>query len=303
MSAPPGAVTLGLRLPAPGGPDPGRFLAGVAATAESLGVESLWAVEHVVIARDYRPEYPYSADARIPGGPLPGPMPDPLETLSFLAGSTGAIRLGTSVVVGPLHSAAVLAKRAATLHLLSGGRLLLGLGIGWQREEYAAVGAPFDRRGERLDEMVAAMRCLWAEAPASFSGRYVAFDAVHCEPRPPGGSVPVVIGGSSLAAARRAGRLGDGWLPFVVSADEFAAGARAVREEAARHGRDPDSVELTAWPGSYDPAGETDLDAVAPYVDAGARRLLVRADVVPGDGAEQLEARIVRYKERVLDRL
>jgi probable F420-dependent oxidoreductase len=297
-------VVIGLRMPAPVGDDPGATMAGVARTAEEHGVESLWTVEHVIVAKGYAPEYPYSADGKIPGGGM-GAMPDPLETLAYVGGATRTIRLGTSVVVGPLHSAAVMAKRAATLQLLSGGRFLLGLGIGWQREEYAAVGAPFDHRGARLDEMIGAMRALWADSPASYDGTYVNFRDVFCEPRPPGGSVPVVIGGSSEAAAGRAGRLGQGWLPFVVSAEEFAAGARVVRATAAAAGRDPAQVELTAWPGSFDPDSEDDVDAVAPYVAAGARRLFIRPPAISGlpSDVERVAERIANYKQRVLARL
>jgi probable F420-dependent oxidoreductase len=299
-------IALGLRFPSVGGPDPGGFAAGVARVAEASGIESVWTVEHVVVAHDYQPLYPYSADGKIPGSghqTRPSPMADPLETLAYIAAVTTTMKLGTSVVVAPLHSAAVLAKRAATLDLLSGGRLLLGLGIGWQVEEYAAVGAPFDHRGERFDEIIEAMRRLWADSPASFDGKYTRFDAVYSEPRPAGGRVPVVIGGSSPAAAARAGRLGDGWLPFVISAEDFAARAAEIREVAKRAGRDPDEVELTAWPGSFDAAREDDLDAVAPYVAAGASRLLIRPNVVAGDDPERLAEQVDNYHRKVLDRL
>src|SRR5437588_175967 len=163
----------------------GSFLQEFAGTLEEAGVESMWTVEHVVVAEHYDPKYPYSQDGQMPSGDLVVPIPDPLDLLAYIAGATTTLKLGTAVVVAPLHSPAILAKRAATIDILSAGRLLLGLGIGWQREEYAAVGVPFQERGRRLDECVEAMQTLWADAPATYHGRHVSFDRVFCEPRPP----------------------------------------------------------------------------------------------------------------------
>ena len=175
---------------------------------EEFDVESVWAVEHVVVAEDYEPRYPYSPDGRMPGRPGTV-MPDPLEWLTYFAAVTETVRLGTSVMVLPLHSPAVLAKRVATLDCLSRGRaMMLGVGIGWQVEEYAAVGVPYDDRGPRLEEYVDAMRELWREDVATYHGLYVDFERVSSLPKPaqPDG-VPIVIGGSSRVAARR-GRAG-----------------------------------------------------------------------------------------------
>jgi probable F420-dependent oxidoreductase len=167
----------------------GGFLRDYAGTLEECGVESVWTVEHVVVAAEYEPLYPYSESGRIPGPPQGVPMPDPLDTIAFMAGGSDALRFGTAMVVAPLHSPVVLAKRAATIDLLSGGRLMLGLGIGWQKEEYAAVGVPYQRRGARLDECIDAMRALWSQSPAGYRGDFVAFDRVHCLPRPASGAV------------------------------------------------------------------------------------------------------------------
>src|SRR5205809_2344789 len=155
-------VPLGMLLPyADGLITSPSFVREFAVAAEEAGIESLWSVEHVVVAEDYEPRYPYSANGRMPTMSGVVPMPDPLELLAFIAAVTERVRLGTSVVVAPLHSPVVLAKRAATVDRLSAGRLMLGLGIGWQKEEYAAVGAPFAGRGTRLDECIGAMRELW----------------------------------------------------------------------------------------------------------------------------------------------
>ena len=179
---------------------------------EEEEVESIWTVEHVVMADQYEPLYPYSDDGRAPTAP-DTLMPDPLEWLAFAAARTEKIRLGTAVVIASQHSAAILAKRVATLDALSRGRVRLGVGIGWQREEYEAIGVPYRDRGRRLDETIEAMRVLWHEDFATYQGRHVTFEKVHMDAKPANGkNVPILIGGSSEFAARRAGRLGDGWM-------------------------------------------------------------------------------------------
>jgi probable F420-dependent oxidoreductase len=267
---------------------------------EAAGIESIWTVEHVVMAESYEPNYPYSEDGRVGSAPDAVPMPDPLELIAFMAACTTELRFGTAVVVAPLHSAAVLAKRAATLDVLSGGRFLLGLGIGWQREEYAAVGAPFERRGLRLDECVAAMRALWSEGAATFHSESVSFDGVHMLPKPRAGRVPIIIGGHSRAAVRRAARLADGWFPVSISPDEFDEAVHTLHDAAQTAGRDATEVELTAWPASFDPAGEHDVDLVRRYVRSGARRLIIT--VWPGSPAE-VAKQVARYRREVVDRL
>jgi len=282
----------------------GPFLRDYAAAIEAVGVESVWAVEHVVVAEAYEPNYPYSAEGRMPS-PRPDavPMPDPLELLAFLAACSSTLRLGTAVVVAPLHRAAVLAKRAATLDLLSGGRFLLGLGIGWQKEEYATVGASFDRRGLQLDECIAAMRSLWGPGPSTFHGETVSFDAVHLVPKPTSGAVPIVLGGNSAPAVRRAGRVADGWFPFTLSPDDLADGVEALHAAAREAGRGPGAIAITAWPGSFDPTLEWDVDWVRRYVDAGARRLLLSVRIARPDQLDELTDTIGRYRAEVLDKL
>lgn len=297
-------LKLGLLLPFVDGlVTSGPFLREFARTAESAGVESVWAVEHVVVAEDYDPRYPYSSDGRMPSAAGTVPMPDPLELLAYLAAATERLRLGTAVVVAPLHSPVVLAKRAATIDRLSDGRLLLGLGIGWQREEYAAVGAPFARRGLRLEEGIAAMRALWRDRPASYAGETVAFDRVHSLPQPGSGAVPILLGGHSDAAVDRAGRVADGWFPFTIGPDEFATAADRLRATAADAGREPADVEISVWPGSHDPTRERDLAFVRRYVDAGATRLVLRPPVVTRDDLGALPAFLDGYRTEVLEQL
>ncbi len=242
---------------------------------EEEGVESIWAVEHVIMAKNYEPRYPYSQSGRMSGA-RDVQMPDPLEFLSFVGGCTHRLRLATAVVVAPLHQPVVLAKRVATLDALTDGRVLFGVGSGWQKEEYEACGVPYVDRGLRLDEVIAAMRELWQPGYRSFKGRYVSFDNIDPTILPfRSGGPPIIIGGSSEVAARRAGRVGDGFFPYVIGPDDLDERVGTIRAEAERHGRDHRAIEIMAWPGSWQPGGSLDSELLRRYVDVGCSRLVV----------------------------
>ena len=273
------------------------------ALCEEVGVESVWSVEHVLVAQDYEPRYSYSADGRMPGSPGTV-MPDPLEWLAYLAAVTSTVKLGTSVVVLPLHAPVVLAKRVATLDALSGGRVLFGVGLGWQVEEYRAVGVPYEERGARADEAIEVLRACWAPDPVSFSGPFTQVPPASVLPKPArGAAVPIVIGGSTRVAARRAGRLGDGFFPYVCGPEEFADRIDVIRATAHEHGRDPDAIELTAWPGSYRYGSAFDLDLAKQYADLGVTRFVVSAQEAAGPTFDDLRRFLTDYREQVLDRL
>lgn len=271
---------------------------------EAEGVESVWMPEHVVMAEDYEPRYEYSEDGRAPVAPTTQ-MPDPLHWLSFAAAWTERLRLGTGVLIGPQHSAAVLAKRLATLDALSGGRLVAGIGIGWQKEEYEAVGVPYRNRGQRLDELLDAMRCLWRDDPATFRGEFVNFERVFCDTKPAqAGGVPLLIGGSSEAAARRAGVRGDGFYPYVISPDDLARRMETLRQSARDAGRGLlEPFPVTIWPGSYAPKGTFDLELIRAYRDAGATRLIAASFESGGEDMDSLGRFLRDYRERVLEAL
>lgn len=216
-----------------------------ARAAESLGFDEISAVEHSVVIADTESEYPYSPTGR---SHLPDDcdIPDPLELLSFVAGATTTLGLSTGVLVLPNHNPVVLAKRLATLDRLSGGRLRICLGVGWMREEIEACGGRFDRRGRIADEAIAVMRALWAGRDGvDFSGEYFSFTGAYSRPRPVRDTgVPLYIGGHSLAAARRAGRLGDGFQPLGLAGDDLDTAIGAMREAAAAAERDPADISL-----------------------------------------------------------
>lgn len=162
-----------------------------------------------------------------------------------MAARTSTIRLATGVLLLAQRNPLLTAKELATLDVLSGGRLTLGVGSGWLREEFDAMGVPFEDRGARVEEYVAAMRALWTGEAASFDGKWVAFDRVYCRPVPVQPSIPIVVGGHSHAAARRAGRLGDGWFPAVVDLDLLDRLLTSLRTAAEDAGRDPAGIEIT----------------------------------------------------------
>jgi probable F420-dependent oxidoreductase len=252
---------------------PPRFLASAesarayALAAEAAGFESIWVFEHMVIPAGHASRYPYSREGRLTIEDED--IPDPLTLLAFLAGVTSTIVLGTGVLILPQRNPVVCAKQCATLDALSGGRLRLGVGVGWLREEAEAVGTSFEDRGARADEAIQVMRTLWREDEASFDGRYTRFVRAKSNPKPAqAGGIPILVGGHSRAAARRAGRLGDGWFPIGLRDDAFAARRDDMREAARAAGRDPDTIEIT-YSG---PAAKSTVDR---YADAGVRRWIV----------------------------
>jgi probable F420-dependent oxidoreductase len=216
----------------------------LATAAEDAGFDSFWTVEHVVVPKGYESAYPYDASGRMPG-PEDSPIPDPLVWLSYLAAVTSTAKLATGVLILPQREPLVLAKACATLDQLSGGRLVLGVGAGWLAEEFDALGVPFAERGPILDDHISALRAAWGSQPASFSGPYTQFSDVFVRPQPVDGTVPIVVGGHSQAAARRAGRLGDGFFPAGRSDDELASLIATMRAAAEQAGRDPSAIEIT----------------------------------------------------------
>jgi len=223
------------------------WMAAFARHVEACGFESIVAVEHTVLMTRYDSVYPYDESGRVEL-PADCPVPDPLDLLSFLAGQTENLGLATGVLVLPNHHPVVLAKRVATVDVLSAGRLRLCVGMGWLKEEVEACGADFDSRGRRADEQLEVMRALWDDRPngASFHGDFFQFDHAMCYPKPLAGPrLPIHVGGHSRAAARRAGRSGDGFQPLGVGGAELTALISVMHEQATALGRDPAALEVS----------------------------------------------------------
>lgn len=263
-----------------------------ARAAESAGFESFWTVEHVVYPDDYASAYPYSPDGKMPARPST-PIPDPLIWLAYVASATSALRLATGILILPQRNPVVLAKELATLDHLSGGRVELGIGVGWLREEFDALGVPWERRGARTDEYVAAMRALWAADGATFDGDFASFTRVSSNPKPAQGTIPIIVGGHTRVAAERAGRLGDGFVPGKGSATELAELFDIVRETAAAHGRDPGAIELTA--ATEGVFGDDPVGAAQEMASLGVSRIMVPAfALMRGDSLTEFAERVVR---------
>ncbi|MCU4184438.1 LLM class F420-dependent oxidoreductase [Acidiferrimicrobium sp. IK] len=225
----------------------GRFAEPEAASelaqaAEVAGIESLWTAEHVLWPTGYASAYPYAEGGKMPGD-ADTRLPDPFVWLTWVGARTSTIRLATGITIVPQRHPGVMAKEVATLDFLSGGRVLLGVGVGWLEEEFKALGVPFADRGRRTDDYIAAMRVLWAEDDASYHGPFVSFSGMSSNPKPPSRAVPIIVGGHSPASARRAGRIGDGFVPLGGDIPELV---RLMRKTAAEHGRDPMTLEVTA---------------------------------------------------------
>jgi probable F420-dependent oxidoreductase len=264
--------------------------------AEAAGFDSVFAVEHVVFPDNYTSVYPYAPGGRLPGGP-PAKLPDPLIWLTWAAAATTRLRFMTAVMILPQRNPLVLAKEVATLDYLSGGRIELGIGVGWLKEEFEALGIPFERRGKRADEYVAAMRALWASDGASFAGEFVKFDHVSCNPKPVAKSVPIVVGGHSEAAARRAGRLGDGFFPSIGAQVDTMPLLDVVRRSAEQAGRDPAMVELIlGCPGALPNSGSDPRAAVEERIARGAGRLALPVMAFLPD----LETTLARFGEEII---
>lgn len=268
------APKVGVLAPVAGGvtADP-EWMAAFAGHVERCGFESIVAVEHTVLATRYDSVYPYDSSGRV--GLAPDcPIPDPLDLLAFLAGHTSRLGLATGVLVLPNHHPVVLAKRAATVDALSGGRLRLCVGVGWLREELEACGVEFETRGRRADEQLAVLRALWEDRPQGVShhGEFFDFDDITCYPKPVAGQrLPIHIGGHSRAAARRAGRLGDGLQPLGVAGPELASLIALMRDEAAAAGRDPAALEVSLGHA----VTKIDAERAGVLADQGADRIVL----------------------------
>ncbi|HET6474326.1 MAG TPA: LLM class F420-dependent oxidoreductase [Pseudomonadales bacterium] len=264
--------------------------------AEAAGFESLWGGEHVILPSTIASKYPYTADGKIPAEPET-PIPDPLIWLAFAAAAAPTMRLGTCILIVPQRNPLVLAKELATLDVLSGGRVELGIGVGWLKEEFDALGVPWARRGARNDEYIAAMRALWKGPHASFRGEFVSFEPVTCSPRPVNGSIPIIVGGDTDAAIDRVVRIADGYFPGEGDFERLRALVGKLRTAAERAGRDPASIEIHAMFGAQmaDPVrGAEQLASI------GVSRAMVPAFFFAGPGGLD---RLSAFGEKVIRRI
>lgn len=263
--------------------------------AEALGFDSVWGGEHVILPTTIDSKYPYTVDGKIPALP-DTPIPDPLIWLAFVAAAAPTLRLGTCILIVPQRNPLVLAKELATLDRLSGGRVELGIGVGWMREEFDSLGIPWERRGARNDEYIAAMQALWAGPHAEFHGEFVDFAPATCSPRPVQMKIPIHVGGDTPAALRRAVRIADGYFPGEGDADRLTKLIAELHDTAAAHDRDPTTIEINAmFAGFADPAGSAEK-----FVEIGVDRAMVPAFAFAGPGGLD---RLRDFAQKVMPRV
>lgn len=232
----------------------------IAQLAEAVGFESLWAGEHVVLPDPQTPESRMAPDERIL---------DPIVTLTYLAAHTQQVRLGTGIIILPQRNPLVLAKELVSLDVLSGGRLVCGVGVGYVESEMRAIGVPFAERGARTDEYLAAMRAIWTQPKPTFHGRFVSFEGVQAHPQR---NIPIVVGGHTPAAYRRAVERATGWYGFALNLNDTARCLTRLREAREQYDRPTDLGELEI---SVTPRLSLTRAIVKQFADLGVHRLIV----------------------------
>jgi probable F420-dependent oxidoreductase len=267
--------------------DPER-LVSLVRKAEEVGLESAWTFEHVIVPADYQSRYPYSAEGKM-GATPETPFVDPLIALTFAAAHTKTLRFATGINILPQTNPLLMAKQVASLDMLSGGRFMLGVGTGWLREEFDALGVPFERRGARFDDYITAMKKVWSGELVEHEGEFVRFHNFKSYPLPPQRPhPPIIIGGTSRAAFARVVKHGDGWFAPSAGADGLAKQLKELHEVARELGRDPATIEITAmWTYALEGA-----DSRKRYEDMGVSRLIVPTMALGGrtplEGLEKL---------------
>ena len=254
----------------------------LAELAEATAIESVWASEHLVVA-----------DPRTPPSPMDpeDPILDPVSTLAFLAGITSSVRLGTGVIVLPLRNPLILAKALATVDVLSDGRLIVGIGVGYVEQEFAAIGVPFADRGARLEEHLAAMRAIWSEPQPELAGRFVGFDHVQAHPRPvQWPHPPIVMGGYAPSVLRRTVREADGWYGWGLELDDVARYLQTLRDIEADVGRGAERGQLEI---TVTPPGDVDVATARRYEELGVDRLNLMLPWTAADAIEGFFERVV----------
>jgi len=268
-------------------------LAEVARQVETLGFESLWIPEHPVIPVGMKTPFPGAKDGRLPDHY--NRWADPFIALTVAAMVTKRIKLATGICLLPERDPLVTAKVVASLDLYSGGRVILGVGAGWLREETEVMGTKFGWRWKRLRETVEAMRVLWSQTEASYEGELVRFPAVRCEPKPVQKPYPpVLLGAHGPKALQRVAHYCDGWFPLGPNPDALKRDVDTIRRLAQEARRDPDTIQVTVLAEPRD--GGPSADLMKRYQDAGASRLVIFSQQM---GTEMADGKALEWVKRV----
>lgn len=296
----------------------GDYIRRTAQGAERAGFSAYWLPEHVVQFAQYpESDYPYAGGSgqelpdQDPNAPLQfgddvnplvdprNPLVDPVVGMTWAAAATTRIEVGTNILILPQRNPVLLAKALATLDSFSAGRVVLGVGVGWAKEESDAIGADFATRGKRTDESIAAMRALWLQEASSHSGAFYAFKEAYSFPKPVrSGGIPILIGGESRAAMKRVAKHGDGWLPYNLPVEDAAAVVGELKEMTKANGRDPDALRIVKI--VYSAA---DLDDLKRYRDAGVTEFNIASNgEIPVDDAG-MAACFNRFRDTLVEQI
>ena len=265
-------------------------ITGMAQLAEAAGFESVWTFEHVIVPLDYQSKYPYNSSGKMGAAPETN-LVDPLIALTAIAAVTKTIRLGTGVNILSQTNPLLFAKQTASLDFMSGGRFMLGVGIGWLQEEFIAMGTPFEKRGARFDDYVVAMRKVWSGDVVEHQSEFLNWSGFKSYPLPKQNPLPVIMGGNKGKILERIARFGNGW--FVPGSDpaELVKQLSQLKAECARWGRDFQEMEITCmWPGA---GGIEALEALA---KAGVHRAVVPLMALgsnPMEGIQRLGKEVI----------
>jgi probable F420-dependent oxidoreductase len=278
-------MRVGLRLPGAGpwaGPD---AIADVAKYTEEVGFDSLWMTDHVALPTKIETEYPYSADGSFLWDPAT-PYLDTFMTLAWAAAATERVTIGTSVLILPWRPLVHTAKQIVSLDVLTKGRLILGVGVGWMREQFELLDADFSNRGPRTTEAIAVLRHMWNEDEVDFSGEYHDLHGFKMYPKPVRGTVPVWIGGTSTRVLERVAKVGDGWNPLAITPDELREKKTILIDLLEQNGRTIDEITLAARPMHKIPLNEETLHA---YSELGVTELICDTSFGHGEMADAMK--------------
>ena len=266
-----------------------EYIAAAAAMVEKLGYDSFWVPEHVLFFPDYESKYPYSEDGRIQGDPRS--LLDPLTALTYVAANTSKIRLGTGICLVPQRNPVYTAKQVADLDYLSGGRVDFGIGIGWLKEEFNALGVPWTDRAGRTEECIGVMKTLWCDELSSFQGKYFSFEAAYQNPKPvQRPHPPLIFGGESRAALKRVATLGQGWFTFNVTPESLAQGIDILQPLLEEQGRTISDISISVTPDRK----HINQESLQRFEELGAEQIILP---LFANNTDKLEGKATRYLE------
>ena len=266
-----------------------EYIAAAAAMVEKLGYDSFWVPEHVLFFPEYESKYPYSEDGRIQGDPRS--LLDPLTALTYVAANTSKIRLGTGICLVPQRNPVYTAKQVADLDYLSGGRVDFGIGIGWLKEEFNALGVPWTDRAGRTEECIGVMKTLWCDELSSYQGKYFSFEAAYQNPKPvQRPHPPLIFGGESRAALRRVATLGQGWFTFNVTPESLAQGIDILQPLLEEQGRTISDISISVTPDRK----HINHESLKHFEELGAEQIILP---LFANNTDKLEGKATRYLE------